>query len=167
MRRVAIATLAACAATAAACNGGSISGSGDDPDAAIDAAVDAPRPPAGDSRGSYQLTYYWVTTEDEFTGAADTTIYTPQCVALASVPAAFASSLRIEGTGRLADGRVINVTGTCMCMTSPCYREVDAQHPWGYGASNRALVPFRPVAAAAGFRAFSIERRAHVLRGVW
>ncbi len=96
--------------------------------------------------GSFQLTYYWVTTEDEFTGVADTELYDPMCRSLATVPKAFSDSLRIEGTGRLADGRLLNVNGVCMCLNSPCYRVADAAHPWGYGVQNRALVPFRSIA---------------------
>jgi len=100
----------------------------------------------GPSRGTFQLTYYWVTAEDDFTGVADTDLYTPACQLLATVPAKFAASLRIEGTGRLKDGRVINVGGACTCATTPCYNVVDAQHPWGLGVQNRALVPFRSIA---------------------
>ena len=120
------------------------------PDAGdLDATADArpgDAPPAGASLGEFQLTYYWVTAEDEFPGAADTTIYTPACEALASVPLTFAESLDVEGTGRLADGTVINVSGGCPCLRSPCYAPVDAAHPWGYGVQDRALEPYRSVA---------------------
>jgi len=114
--------------------------------AAVDAthAFDAALP--GASLGSFQLTYYWVTAEDDFTGTPDTNLYDTGCSVLDTVPAAFASSLDVEGTGRLADGRVINVSGACGCARTPCYEPVDAQHPWGYGVQGRALVPFRTVA---------------------
>lgn len=99
--------------------------------------------------GDYKLTYYYVTEEQHWAGDGgvdDTGLYDPSCNLLAMVPAAFARSLSIEGTGRLSDGRVLNYSGPCPCATTPCYRFVDAQHPWGSGAGNRALVPFRSVA---------------------
>src|SRR4051812_204698 len=117
-------------ATATAC-GGATDATG--PDAAIDAAVDAARPPAGDVRGTFQLTYYWVTAEADFAATPTTTLYAPSCAPLAAVRASFADSLDIEGTGRLTDGRLINVTGACGCDRSPCYAETDADHPWGIG----------------------------------
>jgi 3D (Asp-Asp-Asp) domain-containing protein len=104
------------------------------------------RAPLGANLGSFQLTYYWVTAEDDFSGAKDTNLYDDSCTVLAVVPSAFAHSIGIEGTGRLSDGRVLNVSGSCGCATSPCYTVVDAQHPWGYGAQNNALVPFRSIA---------------------
>ena len=113
-------------------------------DAAPAEAPDAAAP--GASLGTFQLTYYWVTAEDDFTGAADTALYDDSCATLATVPSAFADALDIEGTGRLADGRLINVSGTCSCPRSPCYVEADAAHPWGYGVQDRALVPFVSIA---------------------
>ncbi|MBK9035712.1 MAG: hypothetical protein IPL61_31425 [Myxococcales bacterium] len=112
----------------------------------VDAAIDAPRPPAGAVRGTFELTYYWVTAEDDYAGVADTTLYQPGCAALATVRARFASSLDIEGTGRLTDGRLINVDGTCGCARSPCYVVAPADHPWGTGVQDRALVPYRSIA---------------------
>jgi 3D (Asp-Asp-Asp) domain-containing protein len=112
------------------------------PDAVPTADVLSP----GDELGSFQLTYYWVTTEEEFTGTADTDIFDSSCGLLATVTAAFADSLSLEGTGRLTDGRLLNVDGTCACAYSPCFVEVDDAHPWGYGVQSRALVPFRSVA---------------------
>ena len=113
------------------------------PDAAS-TAPDAAEP--GTSLGTFQLTYYWVAYEGDFDGAVDTTLYTEGCDSLATVRGDFADALDIEGTGRLEDGRLINVDGACGCPRSPCYREADSDHPWGYGVQNRALVPFRSVA---------------------
>jgi 3D (Asp-Asp-Asp) domain-containing protein len=146
----AITTAAAIAAASLLGACGSSAGGG--PDAGGDGApgsidgrlLDAP--PPGASLGSFDLTYYWVTAQADFSGPNDTTIYDPSCAIVATVPAAFASSLDIEGTGRLADDTVINVSGACGCARSPCYQPVDAQHPWGYGVQGRALVPFRTVA---------------------
>jgi 3D (Asp-Asp-Asp) domain-containing protein len=126
----------------AACSGGE---EGDDPDAYVDAAADVRQPP-GASRGTFDLTYYWVTAEADYDGAPTERLYTPTCEVLATVDPAFARSLRLEGTGRLLDGRVINVSGACGCDTAACFIEVDAEHPWGVGVQDRALVPYRSVA---------------------
>lgn len=113
--------------------------------------LDAPLPidpdaGAGPLLGQFQITYYYVTAEADYTGVDDTTLYQPSCEPLSVVPKAFAQSAVLEGTGELTDGRVINYTGACDCPFSPCFRFVDAAHPWGTGAGGRALVPFRSVA---------------------
>ena len=137
---------AALAVAIAACTGGAPT----EPDAAeagdLDAAVDAPRPPPGGVRGVFELTYYWVTAEDDYGGAASEPLYDEACQVLATVAPEFARSLRLEGTGRLRDGRVLNVDGACACPRTPCFAEVDDQHPWGVGVQDRPLVPYRSVA---------------------
>jgi 3D (Asp-Asp-Asp) domain-containing protein len=123
--------------------GGGAAGSGGS--GATDASADAPGEP-GALLGSFQLTYYWVTTEDEYSGTKDTDLFDNSCNLLATVTAKFAASLKLEGTGRLSDGRLLNYDGACSCPTSPCYLVADAAHPWGYGVQGRALVPFRSFA---------------------
>lgn len=104
-----------------------------------------PRPAAGALRGTFALTYYWVSAEaDELPAAANTTIYDKTCVPLAKVSAQFASELSTAGTGQLADERIVTVDGECNCKRSPCFRLID--QPWGIGAGNRPLVPFRSLA---------------------
>jgi 3D (Asp-Asp-Asp) domain-containing protein len=102
----------------------------------------------GSLLGRFRLTYYYVTDEADYLDGSpdDTALYDVQCNELSRVPEAFESSLAIEGTGRLSDGRVLNYSGGCACATSPCYHFVDAEHPWGSGSGNRALVPFRSLA---------------------
>ncbi|HKA90470.1 MAG TPA: 3D domain-containing protein [Haliangiales bacterium] len=112
----------------------------------VDAPAVGPDAGPGPILGTFALTYYWVTLESDYPGAADTTLYDRSCVALATVPSAFAQSLVIEGTGRLADGRTLNYAGACPCLFSPCFVVLDAAHPWGTGADGRALVPFRSIA---------------------
>jgi 3D (Asp-Asp-Asp) domain-containing protein len=104
-----------------------------------------PRPAAGALRGTFALTYYWVSAEaDEPPTAATTAIYDRTCAPLAKVSAQFASELATAGTGKLADDRVLGVDGECNCKRSPCFRVIE--QPWGIGASNRPLVPFRSLA---------------------
>jgi 3D (Asp-Asp-Asp) domain-containing protein len=105
----------------------------------------APRGAPGALRGTYSLTYYWVSTEaDEPPAAANTTIYDRTCAPLAKVSAQFASELATAGAGKLVDDRMLTVDGECNCKRSPCFRVIDK--PWGIGASNRELVPFRSLA---------------------
>jgi len=117
------------------------------PDGGFDDEVDAePVPEPGPSLGTFELTYYWVAFEADHPDGAATGLYDDTCALLATVPASFASAIALEGTGRLLDGRVLNVDGSCACPTSPCYVEVDDAHPWGYGVQARALEPFRSIA---------------------
>ena len=106
----------------------------------------APRPAAGTLRGTYALTYYWISAEDDDapSGPADTTIFDKKCEPLAKVSAQYANDLALHGAGKLTDGRVLGVAGECSCKRSPCFRVID--HPWGVGAHNRPLVPFRSLA---------------------
>ncbi len=105
-----------------------------------------PLPDPGPAIGSFQMTYYWLASQSDHGGAATETLYDPDCNALATVSPAFADALTLEGTGRLIDGRVLNYWNTCGCPNSPCFFEVDDDHPWGYGVQNRALQPFRSLA---------------------
>lgn len=66
------------------------------------------------------------------------------CEPIAEVSREFAQQLRIQGTGRLKDGRVLNIWGHCDCETSPCYKVIRQQ--WGTAGSGRPLHPFRTVA---------------------
>lgn len=161
MQRVGISLLAV-----AACTVGE--GAELDPDAAIeDPAPDAAvRPDPGPSLGTFQLTYYWVAYEGDHPDGAPTGLYDTGCALLATVTADFEAAISLEGTGRLLDGRVLNVDGACACPTSPCYVEVDEAHPWGYGVQNRALEPFRSVAVDRDVIAYGTGLYVPALDGV-
>ena len=49
-----------------------------------DASTDAAKPEPGKLLGSFQLTYYWVTTEAEFSRPKDTDLFDAKCNLLAS-----------------------------------------------------------------------------------
>jgi 3D (Asp-Asp-Asp) domain-containing protein len=142
VRAALVLILAGCAG----CGGGDADPAG--PDAGDDdpGADAAPRPDPGPSLGSFELTYYWVAYEGDHPGPADTPLYDGACELLSTVSADFADAIALEGTGRLFDGRLLNTDGACGCPTSPCFFEVDAEHPWGYGVQDRALAPFRSIA---------------------
>jgi 3D (Asp-Asp-Asp) domain-containing protein len=59
----------------------------------------------------------------------------------------YACSLKLEGSGLLRDGRVINYTGSCKFGYGTCFEQLDnAEYPFGRGAGQRPLVPFKSVA---------------------
>jgi 3D (Asp-Asp-Asp) domain-containing protein len=65
---------------------------------------------------------------------------------LAWVSRAFASQLQMQGTGKLRDGRTLNVSGPCDCSLRSCFFVVQAEKTWGMGVGKRPLAPFRSVA---------------------
>ena len=67
------------------------------------------------------------------------------CELLAEVSPSFVASVRMQGTGRLRDGRLINVAGACSCG-STCFHILPAGIKWGTGAWGLPLAPFRMVA---------------------
>ena len=67
------------------------------------------------------------------------------CRPLVEVTPAFAASVRMQGTGRLRDGRLINVAGACRCGPI-CFHILPPGIPWGRGSWGLPLSPFRMVA---------------------
>jgi 3D (Asp-Asp-Asp) domain-containing protein len=67
-----------------------------------------------------------------------------KCEPIAEVSKEFASQLALQGTGKLHDGRVLNIFGACNCGHTPCFKVTQAQ--WGTAGSGRPLQPFRTVA---------------------
>jgi len=150
---------------AAASTDGGIDGGADAAGAPDATSIDAP--PAGSLIGTFQLTYYWVAHEADYEGTPDTNLYDSDCTVLATVTSDFADSITLEGTGRLLDGRVLNYWGSCSCPRSPCFFEVDEEHPWGVGVQNRALVPFRSVAVDSDVIDYGTSLYAPELDGVY
>jgi 3D (Asp-Asp-Asp) domain-containing protein len=114
--------------------------------------------------GKFQITFYYMIGEDEAVATKapandnaalasqvpsedkTVTLYDPDhCDAIADVSPTFASQLALQGTGKLADGRVLNIWGPrCQCDHSPCFKV--AKNKWGNAGTNRPLQPFRTVA---------------------
>lgn len=116
--------------------------------------------------GDFTITFYYVIGEDEIAkkkpandnedkaGAELAAVATnPDAVSLyeagtcntiAEVSHEFANQLAIQGTGKLHDGRVLNIWGRCKCSNSPCFKVTENQ--WGTAGSNHPLQPFRTVA---------------------
>jgi 3D (Asp-Asp-Asp) domain-containing protein len=122
--------------------------------------------------GQFTITFYYVIGEDEVApkpvlvasndnrvGASEdsdtdltaitqdlVTLYAGggKCEPIAEVSKEFASQLAVQGTGKLHDGRVLNIWGACNCNHSPCFKVTQAQ--WGTAGSGKPLQPFRTVA---------------------
>jgi len=118
----------------------------------------------------FALRFYWLTYEGDYLdtqmlnvprgGACAlpanrwSELYTREGYFLARVPERFACSLRLEGSGLMNDGRVLNYTGPCKqgygygtSKSATCFEELDINdYPFGRGAGTRPLVPFKSVA---------------------
>ncbi|MEZ4400191.1 MAG: 3D domain-containing protein [Kofleriaceae bacterium] len=128
-----------------------------------------PAPPPPTPIGEFQITFYYIIHEAEMAAPANDNALadsedqslaamgplTPpadlvplraqDCTPLAHVTKAFAGQVAMQGTGRLRDGRMVNVATGCKCGR-PCFHVLQRHRTWGTGGSGRALVPFRSVA---------------------
>jgi 3D (Asp-Asp-Asp) domain-containing protein len=117
--------------------------------------------------GTFDVTFYYVVGEEEVAAKAakpandnapteltaiapppadGVTLYERSgCTPIADVSREFAQQLILQGTGKLRDGRVVNVWGECKCGHSPCFKVLE-HSPWGTAGSGRKLHPFRTVA---------------------
>jgi 3D (Asp-Asp-Asp) domain-containing protein len=113
---------------------------------------------------AWKLTFYWLAMEDDFAEPsamavpagtqrapiardAEVDLYTREGYFLARVSERYAWSLRMEGSGIMQDGRVVNYHGACNFGYGTCFQQLDpAEYPFGRGAGSRTLVPFKSVA---------------------
>ena len=76
-----------------------------------------------------------------------TELYTTEGYFFGRVPERYACSLKLEGSGLMRDGRVVNYTGPCKFGYGTCFEQLDVtDFPFGRGAGLRPLVPFKSVA---------------------
>ena len=112
----------------------------------------------------WALRFYWLVLEDDYqdpegenvpkSGRGKTVpvktsvdLYTPLGFFLGRVSERLAWALRLEGSGLMSDGRVINYTGKCPYGYGTCFEQLNLnEHPFGRGAGSRPLVPFKSVA---------------------
>jgi 3D (Asp-Asp-Asp) domain-containing protein len=103
----------------------------------------------------WALRFYWMAREEdyddpeeiEYQNPDEVELYTPRGFYLGAVPDRFAWALRMEGSGLMSDGRVINYAGPCGFGYGTCFEELDlSRHPFGRGSKRRSLVPFKSVA---------------------
>jgi 3D (Asp-Asp-Asp) domain-containing protein len=112
----------------------------------------------------FALRFYWLVLESDYddpaSGAAPKSgrgatiadnswveLYTPDGFFMQRVTERLAWALRLEGSGLMRDGRIINYTGKCPFGYGTCFEQLDEhEHPFGRGAGVRSLVPFKSVA---------------------
>ena len=103
----------------------------------------------------FALRFYWMAREedfdesDEIRGASVDAVdlYTRDGLYIGSYSEKFAWHLRMEGTGLLTDGRVLNTAGNCGYGYGKCFEALDIERfPFGRGAGQRPLIPFKSVA---------------------
>ena len=103
--------------------------------------------PLSEERG-FALRFYWLAMQDRYPDDfSEEVVYTRDGSFLGVYSESFVRSLRMEGSGLLEDGRVINYAGRCRYGVGTCFEQLDPNtHPFGRGAGQRALVPYRSVA---------------------
>jgi hypothetical protein len=103
--------------------------------------------PLAEDRG-FGLRFYWLAMQDAHAHEFDETdVYTREGYFLGAFSERFIRALRMEGSGLLSDGRVINYDGRCRYGVGTCFGQVDpGEYPFGRGAGRRPLVPFTSVA---------------------
>ncbi|MBL4632378.1 MAG: hypothetical protein JKY56_00820 [Kofleriaceae bacterium] len=104
----------------------------------------APEHPQKRSLGTFNMTYYWVTTEP-LDSRGTQFIKDKNCKRIAKVSKGFKRRLALEGSGVLKDGRLVSTAGQCKCG-APCFWVPAKTHKWGAGVRQRPLSPFRSIA---------------------
>ncbi|MBI2605970.1 MAG: hypothetical protein HYW49_07805 [Deltaproteobacteria bacterium] len=100
-------------------------------------------PLSGEPFGHFRNTYYYLAEESDYASQTpEVPVRDPQGTEIACVARRFKSALDIEGSGKLADGRVVNFAG----KIDGEIRYVETVHPHGRGVGDCALIPFGTVA---------------------
>lgn len=98
--------------------------------------------------GGTQLASTATTGDRDLSNRTVTLYQGKSCAPIAQVSREFANQLALQGTGKLTDGRLVNIWGPCGCDHSPCFKVTETT--WGTSGSGRALQPFRTVAVDPG-----------------
>ena len=96
----------------------------------------------------FRLSFYWLAYESEYANEKyNVDIYTKEGFWIGRYPNAFVFELKLEGSGILRDGRVLNYDGECKYGIGTCFKALDLdEHPLGRGVQARPLEPFRSIA---------------------
>jgi 3D (Asp-Asp-Asp) domain-containing protein len=111
----------------------------------------------------WALRFYWLSLEADFDDPSSPNVpragrcavppnrfvelYTREGYFFRRVPESYACTLRLEGSGLLLDGRLVNYAGACKFGYGTCFQQLDVvEYPFGRGAARRALLPFKSVA---------------------
>lgn len=100
------------------------------------------------SKEGFRLSFYWLAFESDYAAERyDTAIYTRRGFYIGSFPQTFVFELKLEGSGVLRDGRVLNYDGDCNYGMGTCFKTLAvSEHPLGAGVQGRSLEPFRSIA---------------------
>lgn len=103
--------------------------------------------PLSKERG-FRMTFYWMAREQPRPRSErNVDLYTKRGTLIGNFHESFVKALRMEGSGWLSDGTVVNYAGRCRYGIGVCFDILDADRfPYGRGAYNRPLVPFKSVA---------------------
>lgn len=99
--------------------------------------------------GNLKPTFYWVAMEEEDGRPRNRALKDMSGKVLAMVSAKFYADIRMEGTGKMLDGRVLNYAGRVRKGKKGWevrYMVCPPEAPYGYGVNNIPLIPFRSVA---------------------
>lgn len=110
---------------------------------------DYPVPASMRKIGDLKPTFYWVALEEDDGAPRTHALKDMDGNVLAMVSRKYFASIRLEGTGRLLDGRVLNYAGRIKLPGGGQeirYLVCPPEAPYGYGVNNIPLVPFRSVA---------------------
>jgi hypothetical protein len=127
----------------------------------------------------WRLTYYYVSDEAGFSEPATVPVYAGDRSVLARVSAGFFAQMSLEGTGRLRDGRLLNVTGGFVPVEHADYAgvlEVARANHWlpdkpGYagirveGERCCAALSFQQIPADRVGGGYGVQTRRHPLSG--
>jgi 3D (Asp-Asp-Asp) domain-containing protein len=98
----------------------------------------------------FKMTYYWMARQQRHIDrldAGESSLYTRSGFFLGTFNNSFVRALRMEGSGWLWDGTVLNYAGRCNYGVGTCFDILDRQtHPYGRGARRWPLEPFRSIA---------------------
>jgi len=138
-----------------------------------DGAVPDPLPA---EEGKFRNTYYYMIYEEDYPAneTRDQAVLDRDGTVLAKVSVRFRKDLLMEGSGKLRDGRVLNYHGKIDGVA----RFHETKHPYGRGAGNCALAPFKTIAVdpnqvPLGSQVYIDETRGMVLpdgtvhNGIW
>jgi len=98
---------------------------------------------AGVEGAKVRFTMYWVTHETEFSLGSDTALKTCSGTTLANVSKQYANTIRLEGSGVLRSGKVLNLS-YCNCNGGyNCFEEVESP----MGSNDNPLKTYISIAA--------------------
>lgn len=103
--------------------------------------------PLSKERG-FRMTFYWMAVEHpKLPAEPRRDVYTRSGSLIGNFNESFIKELRMEGSGWLSDGTVVNYAGRCRYGIGVCFDVLDRRRfPYGRGALGRPLVPYKSVA---------------------